>query len=74
VEMRASFRQPGELTVKFLELLVLDPSSKTETFSAIVWRSRSAQGISAGTLPARSSPPQYLLKVRTLQRYSRYSI
>jgi hypothetical protein len=26
--MRASFRQPGELTVKFLELLVLDPSSK----------------------------------------------
>ena len=28
MEMRASFRQPGELTVKFLELLVLDPSSK----------------------------------------------
>jgi hypothetical protein len=28
VEMRASFRQPGELTVKFLELLVLGPSSK----------------------------------------------
>jgi hypothetical protein len=26
--MRASFRQPGELTVKFLELSVLDPSSK----------------------------------------------
>jgi hypothetical protein len=28
VEVRASFRQHGELTVKFLELLVLDPSSK----------------------------------------------
>jgi hypothetical protein len=32
VEMRASFRQTAELTVKFFELLVLDPSSKPRRF------------------------------------------
>jgi hypothetical protein len=76
VEMRASFcRQTGELTVKFLELLVLDPSSNPRR-SLQLFSEAGAGAITAAIendplkAPQRELFQLEALRPRTLQRYS----